>query len=205
MDEAEASRLVQKPLHQRDFDRVALWLKGLESEQRVRFITSHLDFLPTYRLAISVVNDRRENFAILNAAIDAIDEVFSQRVRAVVKLGVKKVGARRTVKVIESCIESRPEMVDMAIYWLHAFVPQADTARSDLNALKEKAKKLGIIRPPVTTICPDGRVLFHDRFARKQSDTYCALPNQHRSYHLAWRCPYGNCSYCCCVSVLLAR
>ena len=133
----------------------------------VKFITSHLDFLPTYRLAISVVSDRRENFAILNAAIDAIDKVLPQRVKAVVELGVKKVGARRTVKVIEARIESHPEMVDMVIYWLHAFVPQADTARSDLNALKEKAKKLGVIRPPVTTIRPDGTVLFHDRSARK--------------------------------------
>lgn len=164
MDADEASKLMQRPLESRDFNRVAQWLRGAESESRVRFLKEHFDHSASYRLAISTINRRDEACEILRFELDAIHSAHSQRTKAMAEFGVTKLGGRRTIAEIASRVATQPHVVDMALYWMPSMIPEEDPARKLLKDLQKQADELGIIRPTRRTVQPDGSVTFADRY-----------------------------------------
>lgn len=164
MDEDEATKLMQRPLESRDFNRVAQWLRGTESESRVSYLKEYFDHSASYRLAISTINSRDEAFEILRFGLDTIHSAHSQRTKAMAEFGVTKLGGRRTIAEIASRIETQPHLVDMALYWMPSMIPKEDPAQKLLKDLQKRADELGIIRPTRRTVHPDGSVTFADRY-----------------------------------------
>lgn len=164
METGEIAKLMHCPLESRDFNRVAQWLRGLESEARVSFLKEHFEHSSSYRLAISTINNRAEAFEILGFGLDAILSAHSQRTKFMAQFGITKLGAKRTIAEIASRIDTQPHVVDMGLYWMPSMIPKADPAWNSLMELQKKADELKIIRPTQHNIHSDGRVTFTDRY-----------------------------------------
>lgn len=143
---------MQRPLESRDFNQVAQWLRGTESEARVCFLKEHFDHSASYRLAISTINNRDEALEILRFGLDAIRSAHSQQTKAMAQFGVTKLGGKRTISEIASRIGTQPHVVDMALYWMPSMIPKEDPARKPLKALRKQAEELEIIRPTRRTL-----------------------------------------------------
>ncbi|MCG8602026.1 MAG: hypothetical protein MI807_17925 [Verrucomicrobiales bacterium] len=74
---------------------------------------------------------------------------------------IRKLGSRAVIRRIAYQIDTNPDVVDKALYWLPSLVPKSeDGARSALKELHREAKSRNIIRGAQMTAQSDGTVLF---------------------------------------------
>jgi hypothetical protein len=166
MDFEQAAELIEPPFGGREFNAVAKWLRGVSSEVRLAFLRPRFLLSSTaYRLAISTVNKSAEATELLRLGLDRIQSPNSTSTKAMVKFGVMKLGARRTIKELAARMESQPHVVDMAVYWLPTLISMEDPGWESFKELSQRAQTLGIIRPVRRLMGSDGKLEYGDRYA----------------------------------------
>ena len=164
MDAKKAAELMERPLDSREFNNLASWLREVDGRERTCFLKEHFSNSASYRLATSVINKRDEAYEIVRFGLDSIHTANSQRTKAAVEFGIKKLGPKRTIAEVATRINSQPHVVDMALYWMPSMIEEGDLALPDLKELKRVALEADVIRPTRETRQTDGSTLYSDRY-----------------------------------------
>lgn len=159
-------KVMDPRLDQREFNRVAAWLRTAEPTVRLQFLRDCIGLRgPMLRLATSVVNARNEALDLFQRGLNTIQVPNSTATKLWLRFGVTKLGARRAIQEIRDRIDTQPHVVDMAIYWLPSMLTRETAGHQELDALVVLAKSKKIIRPVVQIKMPDGSTLYGDRYA----------------------------------------
>lgn len=140
------------------------WLRSIPDEERLQFVRRCLEIGSrdnrAYDLAVSCIARSEDAFSIFVQTLASPD---ASGIRFWLKFAVQKCGAVRTIREIASRLDSAPDTVSMALYWLPSIVPrEEERAVSELAKLRSDASARGIIKGPKTTIASDGTVLFRN-------------------------------------------
>lgn len=140
------------------------WLRTLPEGHRFEFVSQCLD-IPGYSrecraliFATSCISNRAHVLAILRRGLACAD---ASSIQFWLKFAIPKLGGRRVVKEVARLVDSNPDAVSKAIYWLPKYLPESQRkARSLFVEFHAEARKRGIIKGPITTPTADGRTLF---------------------------------------------
>lgn len=157
-------------IESRDFNRIASYLRTCESVQRMAFLEACIKGDgPVVRMALSTVNSAKEASKLFRIGLESIQTPDSTTTKRWVEFGVKKLGARKTIRAIRDFLESKPHVVDMAVYWLPSMIAKDAPGWMELKELSVAATKAGAIKASMTSTTPDGKVLFHDCYSDYQA------------------------------------
>ena len=138
------------------------WLRTQPDDERLKFVFRCLEIgsrdTRAYDLAVSCIARSEDALSIFRQKIASPD---ASGIKFWLKFAVLKCGALRTIREIASRLDSAPDTVSMALYWLPGMVPPEEKkALNELTDLRREASARSIIKGPKTTIAADGTVLF---------------------------------------------
>ena len=147
------------------------WLRTLSDDERFAFILECLDYRGyslecfALELATSCIFRKGDAHKIFRKGMVNPD---ASSIKFWLEFAIKKLGARTVVEKVASELDSNPDFVDKAVYWLPIILPDTETRqREKVKDLIRIAKKRGILRGPVINRNSDGTVLFSNIYKEK--------------------------------------
>ncbi len=148
------------------------WLRSIPDTDRFEFISKCLDYRGyasenfALQLATSCINLKNDALAIFHRGLLEPD---ASSIKFWLDFAIRKLGAKSVILEIASRIDSHPDLVDKALYWLPSLVPKSQAkARGLLEKLHKDAKKRNIIKGPKVSIQDNGSVLFSNIYPKKK-------------------------------------
>ncbi len=106
------------------------WLRSLSEDERFQFISACLDYSGctnerfALQLAISCIRRKKDSLAILRRGMSTSD---ASTIKFWLDFAIRKLGAKAVIREIASRIDTQPNMVHKALYWLPSLVPKSQS------------------------------------------------------------------------------
>ena len=145
-------------------------LRLLPESERFAFIQTCFD-ITGYRiggfgllLAMSCLQSKNFVLPLLDKGLPAAD---ASTIKFWLEFAVAKVGERKTTAILFDKLDTEPDDVGKALYWLPSLLKTESNLLAELQRLKTLAEAKGVIRKPAITPDPnnEGRVLFNNIYA----------------------------------------
>jgi hypothetical protein len=145
------------------------WLRSLPDSQRYDFVSCCLGFPArdnrVFDMAVACISRPEDALTIVRMQFAQPD---ASGIKWWLTFGISKLGATRVLTEVASYLDSAPDTVSMAIYWLPSLVPTREKkAVQTLAELREKAASRGIIKGSKMKVSEDGKILFRDIYGQK--------------------------------------
>jgi hypothetical protein len=145
-------------------------LRLLPEPERFAFIQTCFD-ITDYRigglgllLALSCLQSKIYVLPLLEKGLSAAD---ASTIKFWLEFAVAKLGERKTIAILFDKLETEPDVVGKALYWLPSLFKTESNLLAELKRLRILAEAKGVIRKPVISPDPnnEGRVLLGNIYA----------------------------------------